>query len=123
VDSIKNELRAVKKLCKPSGHRNIVAVFNEGQFGDSIFYYIDMELCQTNLEQFIERQREVKRELRTYWEIMKHVLSGLEFIHSQGEAHRDLKPRNGIFYPYMTLSDFKCYSLRGIGPGKSPILA
>jgi serine/threonine protein kinase len=28
--------------------------------------------------------------------IMKDISSGLVFIHSQDEIHRDLKPRNGI---------------------------
>jgi len=27
--------------------------------------------------------------------IMHHIVSGLEFLHQQGYAHRDLKPKNG----------------------------
>jgi len=31
------------------------------------------------------------------WNIMADISSGVAFIHSRGEIHRDLKPRNGIF--------------------------
>lgn len=30
------------------------------------------------------------------WTIMRHVTSGLEYIHSLREVHRDLKPQNGM---------------------------
>jgi serine/threonine protein kinase len=36
-------------------------------------------------------------ELRPVAQIAFDVASGLEFIHSHGAVHRDLKPRNGMY--------------------------
>src|SRR5436190_1818295 len=52
---IRNELRAVAKLCKPNMHQNIVSVFRYGQFSSS-YYFLDMEPCDLNLESWIERK-------------------------------------------------------------------
>jgi len=35
-------------------------------------------------------------DLLTLWTIVRHITSGLEFIHSINEIHRDVKPKNGI---------------------------
>jgi serine/threonine protein kinase len=72
-----------------------------GSIPDSVFYFIDMELCQENLERYIKTQRENRNAqpmaMDQRFHIMKQIASGLAFIHNQGEVHRDLKPRNSIF--------------------------
>lgn len=63
-----------------------------------------------NLEDFIERDIAKKLnkeyfdpmgngkvpECLKLWTIMRHIASGLEYIHSLREMHRDLKPQNCI---------------------------
>lgn len=73
-------------------------------------YYIDMELCALNLEEFIRGgvrnafgssryldlgYNNEELECFTLHSVMDHIASGLKFIHSRDKMHRDLKPRNG----------------------------
>ena len=63
---IKNEMRAVVSLCMPHNcHKNIITVFECGCL-HSPLYYIDMELCDFNLETWIYHLRdEEEAKLRT----------------------------------------------------------
>ena len=66
-----------------------------------------MELCDINLDCYIERQRNeaIEKELSylaainsfrmdQIWDIMQDITNGVAFIHSEKEIHRDLKPHN-----------------------------
>lgn len=63
-------------------------------------YYIDMELCDSNLEQFIQDRSLSGTQvisMEQIWIIMLHIARGVAFIHTQEEIHRDIKPRNSIY--------------------------
>ena len=111
MEEIDNEFRAVDKLCR-EGNPNIVTVLKHFCMSDKETYAIDMEYCDFTLEHYI--QNPVRRvqlwpiddseyngdENVKKWNrigiIMRSILLGLDFIHSQNEIHRDLKPRNSI---------------------------
>jgi serine/threonine protein kinase len=98
--SIQNELRAVQKLCN-GRHRNVIKVLNTRELTEmSVFIFIDMELCEMNLDQFNaacwpEKAKPLWVGAKEIWNIMAQIADGLTFIHDQKEIHRDLKPRNG----------------------------
>src|SRR5271170_5930502 len=99
-------MRAVAKLCKVGAHSNIVPVLRLGRFPPS-YYFLDMELCDLNLETHIKREwtarvqtkmpfftadMSPRTRMSQVWEIMECITSGVAFIHANEEVHRDLKP-------------------------------
>jgi serine/threonine protein kinase len=107
-DDIDNEAEAVTTLCT-AGHKNIVNVLDQDWLGMSQHYYIDMELCDINLETYIQTRSSIELPfhepafvsedsgLHTWnlWTIGSHISQGLAFIHKRNFSHRDLKPVNG----------------------------
>jgi serine/threonine protein kinase len=96
---VDNELRAAKKLCLGTECDNIVKVLNSGQLQGSLYTFIDMELCDFNLEDYIEGGGLLKLGIRGRHQkclaIIRDLADGLTYIHWKGEIHRDLKPKNG----------------------------
>ena len=77
-----------------------------------LFYYIDMELCDFHLGQYMRNEITGIRGLLEWprvvneghlpfllCAIMQQIMTGLVFIHSKGETHGDLSPQNGILNP------------------------
>jgi len=108
-EEIANEANKVRKLCQ-SSHLNIVQVLQLGQLKpDSMFHYIDMELCDFTLEKYIYgndvphltnwaaiRSGPVQSVMKEIAGIVYQIVKGLVFIHGLAEVHRDLSPQNGI---------------------------
>jgi len=117
-DDINNEMRAVAKLCMTANtHKNIVSVFDYGRL-QGFNYFIDMELCDMNLQQWIDRtwhedtakklphltiELPPRMRIGQIWDIMEDITRAVAFIHGEREIHRDLKPSNSICF--MTLSN------------------
>jgi len=107
--NIENELRVMTEITANGGHKNIVNIFAHGRLNRGQ-YYLDMELCIFSLDRFINDNFKNDVGMSKYvnplqdgeglgcltlWNIMRQIVDGLEFIHSIGELHRDLKPQNG----------------------------
>src|SRR5271154_1812290 len=104
---IDNEIRVLTKLCSNGGHQNIITILQHGWLNKGERYYFDMELCAMSLEDFISgsyrtalgddyfQPIHIASGLETFnlWRIMSDITSGLEYIHSLREVHRDLKPQ------------------------------
>ena len=104
---IVNEVRAMELLCRGL-HDNIIAISSHGRLLPlHAFYFIDMELCDLNLQEFIESTKknvhglmdwdvtiETGSGLFAICAIIQQILMGVNFIHSHNEVHRDLNPQN-----------------------------
>jgi serine/threonine protein kinase len=91
-------------------HENIIKVFGYGELRNSTYHFIDMELCDFDLKEYIDSRRQIEThprvqealgahsELHSFgvWNIMRQIANGVAFIHSHREVHRDLKPHNGM---------------------------
>jgi serine/threonine protein kinase len=95
-----------------------VHVLDHGWLSSPVeYYFIDMELCEFNLHDYIYGDRSalfkfppsdildavlvpqddfVCMKVENVYCIMTDVTNGLEYIHSCGQVHRDLKPKNSM---------------------------
>ncbi|XP_061197425.1 eukaryotic translation initiation factor 2-alpha kinase 1-like [Saccostrea echinata] len=71
------------------------------KFEINVSLFIQMELCSLTLKDWLQLRNQKctnKKDLPYYsvynMKIFKQILKGVEFIHSNGLIHRDLKPRN-----------------------------
>jgi serine/threonine-protein kinase len=83
----KNEARAAGGL----NHPNLVTVYDAGEDGGNL--YLAMEFIEgSNLDELLRAQRTLSPEKAI--EIIRQVCAGLDFAHSKGIVHRDVKPAN-----------------------------
>jgi serine/threonine protein kinase len=108
---VHKEVQAIKRLCGPAAHVNIVQVLNHGYLSNPMFYFIDMvELCDLTLHDYVHPEtpsklpQSITRFVRggswhsvfQIWTVISHIARGVEYVHEKDHVHRDIKPRNGI---------------------------
>jgi len=115
-----NEQRAIKKLCD-GRNENMVDVFGVGTFvhNDASYMYIDQELCDFTLSDYIEWNAKTIKALHdpktemiasksSTWNIMKQITSGLAFLNRHKQIHRDMKPQNCSQFSFFFFFFFQC---------------
>ncbi|KAL4453416.1 hypothetical protein ABPG74_017623 [Tetrahymena malaccensis] len=87
VKECQNEVNTIKTL----NHKNLVKYHSDYQIG--LFYFIQMQKCQSNLDIWSQKiLRVIQNQL--FYSIAVQILDGLEYLHSNGYILRDLKPQN-----------------------------
>ena len=112
AQEIENEIRVIEKIRMQNGHENVVQITNHGWLIKSEAYFIDMELCEFTLRDFLNKNVKVKSG-EVYWQrkptldghscfniftILIHIATGLVFLHQIAECHRDVKPENSASF-------------------------
>lgn len=122
---IENEARVIRELQNLEGHPNIISILRDGwEEVPFLYYFLDMELCDLNLKEYIRGdQRETQdiaayfqhsptyvskdcsalEKLRNIWTIMRHIVQGLLFLHQNKQVRRDLKPSNSNLHALQLL--------------------
>jgi len=81
--------------------------------------FIQMEYCHSTLRDLIDAGLPAEE---ARWKVLRQLLSGLSYIHSQGIIHRDLKPAN-LFVDSrgdIRLGDFGLAKFNNVLPGAGP---
>lgn len=104
-----NEVRTIARL----EHPNIVGIHEVGRTHEGLPYYAMPFLPRGHLG-----QRDLSRDEPRAIEIALTLLSALEYAHSRGVVHRDVKAENVLFDEgeRVLLADFGIALRRGFGP-------
>jgi hypothetical protein len=107
-------------LRKPTDIKSIVSSLNSNMESlEDTFLYIQMELCQKTLEEWIEDRiqygirKEIHRELKHG--ALLQITSGLNDLHNDGIVHCDLEPKNILVRMEEEKTTFK---IGGLGDSK-----
>ncbi len=101
LERFKREAQAAGNL----SHPNIVAIYEYGEDADYAFIAMECVIGKSLRDHLLAGYRP---ELRKFPEILDQLLEGLEYSHSRGVIHRDIKPGNLLISEMGTakISDF-----------------
>lgn len=76
------------KFSKKHTHKNIIRVYDSGEFDDRLFYV--MPLYDKTLRDIIQGEISISQ----IFNYILQICEGINFIHNKGVIHRDIKPEN-----------------------------
>jgi serine/threonine-protein kinase/endoribonuclease IRE1 len=103
-DTAQNEIEILSRI---DASKSPFIVSYRTVLKDTIFAYIVLDLCEETLKEYVRAQS--LEYLQDHGpRMIKEILSGIEFLHSQKILHRDLKPSNVLvdLEGHMRLADF-----------------
>lgn len=84
--------REIEVLLGIDDHQNVVKYYHKEE--DTFFIYLALQLCEGSLDDFVTNYNP---SLSGKQEIIRQILTGLNFLHSKHYSHRDIKPANVLW--------------------------
>ncbi|XP_037030806.1 serine/threonine-protein kinase STK11 isoform X2 [Bradysia coprophila] len=102
--NVRREIQLLRKL----KHRNVIELLDVLYNEEKQKMYLIMEYCVGGLQEMVDSAPEKKLPLFQAHNYFVQLLDGLEYLHSQGVIHKDIKPGNLLLTLDHTLkiSDF-----------------
>lgn len=108
MKKFESEIRILQRL----NHPGVVELYE--LIKDENFYYVFLEFCANGelFDYIVNNQRLTENESKN---MMKQIIEALKYVHSQGIAHRDMKPENILLdtFHHIKITDFglsKCFN-------------
>ena len=120
----KKKVRIIQNFFKNTGHNGLIKLYGDKciprQKIDEFFYYVIMELAETDLEKEIKKRKELNK-YYTEGELLNFILQmvkTLSLMEKNSITHRDVKPQNILLIKGMyKLCDFgETKIISGVGP-------
>ena len=120
----KKKVRIIQNFIKDTGHNGLIKLYGDKciprQKIDEFFYYVIMELAETDLEKEIKKRKESNK-YYTEGELLNFILQmvkTLSLMEKNSITHRDVKPQNILLIKGMyKLCDFgETKIISGVGP-------
>lgn len=89
-ENVRRETRLMSRL----NHKNVIKLVDIIYNEEKQKLYIVMEYCVTVLQELFDRAPENKLPISQAHYYFVQLLDGLEYLHSQGIIHKDIKPSN-----------------------------
>lgn len=97
---VRNEIASLKRVSM--GHQNILSLVDYFETMNNLYLVTDMCVGGELFDRICERGSYYEKDAAN---IIRTVLSAVEYLHSQNIVHRDLKPENLLFRDHSENSD------------------
>ncbi|KAK3852718.1 hypothetical protein Pcinc_040707 [Petrolisthes cinctipes] len=88
--NVQREIRLLRRL----KHRNVISLCHVYHNDDKGKIYMVMEFCVTGLQEMLDRAKEKCFPIWQAHMYFVQLVEGLEYLHSRGIIHKDIKPGN-----------------------------
>lgn len=89
-ENVRRETRLMSRL----NHKNVIKLVDVIHNEEKQKLYVVMEYCVTVLQELFERAPDNKLPISQAHHYFVQLMDGLEYLHSQGIIHKDIKPSN-----------------------------
>eukprot|EP00096_Caligus_rogercresseyi_P006329 TRINITY_DN2268_c0_g1_i2.p1 TRINITY_DN2268_c0_g1~~TRINITY_DN2268_c0_g1_i2.p1 ORF type:complete len:365 (-),score=68.03 TRINITY_DN2268_c0_g1_i2:1070-2164(-) len=90
-DSLENEIRVLRRL----DHPNVVKLLEAYESKSSVYLVMELVTGGELFDRIVEKGSYTEKDAA---DLIKQVLSAVDYMHTEGVVHRDLKPENLLYH-------------------------